>query len=79
MAQLRRHQLDLETMGAEVRVITFDGGQWADAWLEQTRSPWPLLHDPERKAYRLYGLCGVAGPLVGATRLARIRKVDAAR
>ena len=36
--------------------ISFGTPYWARIWLEETNSPFPLLLDPERAAYRAYGL-----------------------
>lgn len=37
-------------------VVSFGTEFWVRAWLEQTQAPFPLLLDPERAAYRAYGL-----------------------
>ena len=36
--------------------ISFGTPYWARIWLEETRSPFSLLLDKERAAYRAYGL-----------------------
>ncbi len=37
-------------------VISFGNEYWARVWLAETGAPFPLLIDPERIAYRVYGL-----------------------
>lgn len=56
MAQLRQHQADLDALKTRVLTISFVAGHWAEAWLAETGSPYPLLLDPERRIYRAYGL-----------------------
>lgn len=43
-------------MDVQVLVISFGAEFWARAWLQETQSPFSLLLDPERAAYRAYGL-----------------------
>lgn len=56
MAQLRRQQEDLERLNAQVLVISFSTAALARGWLRETGAPFPLLLDPERRVYRVYGL-----------------------
>lgn len=56
MAQLRRFAEEFGRLGARVLLISFGADYWARAWQQDTRSPYPLLLDPARAVYRLYGL-----------------------
>ena len=56
MAQLRHFETELRRLDVQVLVISFGAEFWARAWLQETGSPFPLLLDPERAAYRAYGL-----------------------
>jgi peroxiredoxin len=50
----RKH--DFESLKSDVVTISFGSPYWARIWLEETQSPYPLLLDTERAAYRAYGL-----------------------
>ena len=51
------HQEQFAKQGAYVVTISFASRpHWAEAWLAETQSPFPLLIDPERHSYRAYGL-----------------------
>jgi peroxiredoxin len=56
VAQLRHFEAELRRMDVQVLVISFGAEFWARAWLQEMQSPFPLLLDPERAAYRAYGL-----------------------
>ena len=56
MAQLCQQQKVLEKLDNQVVIVTFGTFPAAQAWLEETCSPFRLLLDPERKAYRAFGL-----------------------
>lgn len=56
MAQLRQRQDELSRLNTHVLVISFSTEYWARAWREETQSPFPLLLDPARNVYRVYGL-----------------------
>ena len=56
MAQLRRHAAEFESLSARIVLISFGPALGARAWLEETGVPFTLLLDPERVAYRAYGL-----------------------
>jgi len=56
VAQLRQHQDQLRQLQTEVLVISFGTDYWAQVWLQETKSPFPLLLDRERNTYRAYGL-----------------------
>ncbi len=47
---------EIESLGIKVVAISFGTDYWARAWLNETQAPFPLLLDPERDAYRAYGL-----------------------
>lgn len=53
---MRDHQDQFEALGVHVYLLSF-GQEWqARRWLEETQAPFPLLLDPDRTAYRAYGL-----------------------
>jgi hypothetical protein len=56
MAQVGLHQQDFESLETNVVTISFGTPYWAQVWLEETRSPFPLLLDSKRTAYQAYGL-----------------------
>lgn len=56
MAQVVAHHTEIEAAGANVVTISFGTPYWANAWLQETESPYPFLIDPERTAYHAYGL-----------------------
>lgn len=56
MAQLCQDKDELDRLNVQVLVIGFGAVSSARRWLEQTCDDFPLLLDPEREVYRLYGL-----------------------
>ena len=56
MAQLCQQKDELDRLNVQVLVIGFGAVSPARRWLEQTCDDFPLLLDPEREVYRLYGL-----------------------
>ena len=56
MAQLCQHQQELERLNVKVLILSFGALPAAQAWLEETCSPFELLLDPERTAYEAYRL-----------------------
>ena len=56
MAQLCPQKDKLERLHTQTVVISFSDEFWAQGWLEDTQSPFPLLLDPEREVYKAYGL-----------------------
>ncbi len=56
MAQLCQHSIEFESLNTRLVVISFGLASQARAWLEETGAPFTLLLDPERAAYRAYGL-----------------------
>ena len=51
-----QHLPEFEARNAHIVVISFGRPDQARIWLDQTNVPFTLLLDPERKAYRAYGL-----------------------
>lgn len=43
-------------MNGDVAIISFETGYWLQVWQAETESPFPLMLDPARNAYRAYGL-----------------------
>ena len=56
MAQVGSRKDDFDSLKTQVVTISFGTPYWARIWLEETRSPFPLLLDSKRTAYRAYGL-----------------------
>lgn len=56
MAQLCQHLPEFEALNARIVVISFSHPNQAHIWLNETSTPFTLLLDPERKAYRAFGL-----------------------
>lgn len=56
MAQLRSHYDLIKSMNGEVAVVSFESGYWLQVWQAETESPFPLMVDSARDAYRAYGL-----------------------
>jgi peroxiredoxin len=56
VAQVVSRYEEIQAAHADVVTVSFGTIYWAQAWLQETRSPFPFLMDPERDAYRAYGL-----------------------
>lgn len=57
VAQLRREKARLDDLHTKVFVLTFNGREdWAQQWLSETKSPFPMLLDSDKIAYDAYGL-----------------------
>ena len=56
MAQLCQHLPEFEALNTRIVVISFGRPDQAGIWLAETNALFTLLLDPERKAYRAYGL-----------------------
>jgi peroxiredoxin len=56
VAQVVSRKQDFDSLKANVVTISFGNPYWARIWLEETRSPFPLLLDRKRTAYLSYGL-----------------------
>ena len=50
------HQEALDELNTRVWIISFGTLPAAQAWLEETCAPFPVLLDPDRESYRDYGL-----------------------
>ncbi|MCI0555901.1 MAG: redoxin domain-containing protein [Anaerolineae bacterium] len=51
-----QHLPEFESLNTRIVVISFSQPDQARIWLDETSAPLTLLLDPERKAYRAYGL-----------------------
>jgi len=56
VAQLCRHAETLRTLGARVVLVSFGPPSLAAQWLRETAAPFSLWLDPQRKAYRAFGV-----------------------
>jgi len=56
VAQLCQHLPEFEALSTQIVVISFSRPDQARLWIDETNAPFTLLLDPERKAYRAYGL-----------------------
>jgi peroxiredoxin len=56
VAQLRQHDDIFEKVGTKVAIISFGTFQRARTWLQETGVPFEFFLDPQRKAYRAYGM-----------------------
>ncbi len=56
MAQVVAHSAAIQAAHADVVTVSFETSHWAQVWLAETQSPFPFLVDPDRAAYRAYGL-----------------------
>ncbi|MBA2363348.1 MAG: redoxin domain-containing protein [Chloroflexia bacterium] len=56
LAQLREHQEELEQLGAVVLGVSFEEPSVIAGFAERESLPYPILSDPERRAYRVFGL-----------------------
>jgi hypothetical protein len=53
---LRRHEDQVERLGLEIVVVTFEARERAEAYVLETGLRWPLLIDPRRILYSAYGM-----------------------
>jgi peroxiredoxin len=56
IADLVRHKADLDDLNARVVVVSFGTAPVMAQWLAATQAPFSVGLDPERVAYRAYGL-----------------------
>lgn len=56
MAQVVAHSTAIQAAHADVVTVSFETSHWVPAWLAETQSPFPFLVDPDKAAYRAYGL-----------------------
>jgi alkyl hydroperoxide reductase subunit AhpC len=53
---LRQQDQQLQDLGVQVCVVTFEFGPLAAAYVAETQLEWPLLVDSERTLYKAYGM-----------------------
>jgi len=51
---LRQHTAEIESLGLQVLVVTFERADLAAEYVVETRLPWILLLDPTRSLYAAY-------------------------
>lgn len=56
MSQLRQRQTDLDEIGVDVWVVTFEDAENARDRFERLELPWPVVLDPDRRLYIEYGM-----------------------
>jgi peroxiredoxin len=56
VAQVVAHHAEIKAAGANVVTVSFGTPYWSQVWLQETKSPYPFLIDPEREAYHAYRL-----------------------
>ncbi len=56
LAQLREHEQELDRLGAVVLGVSFEEPAVIARFAERESLPYPILSDPERRAYRTFGL-----------------------
>ncbi len=56
LAQLREHDKELGRLGAVVLGVSFEEPAVIARFAERESLPYPILSDPERRAYRAFGL-----------------------
>ena len=53
---MRRPEEQVERLGLEIVVVTFEARERAEAYVGETGLRWPLLIDPRRVLYGAYGM-----------------------
>jgi hypothetical protein len=53
---LRRHEDQIERLGLEIVVVTFEAPERAEEYVRETALRWPLLIDRRRVLYSAYGM-----------------------
>ena len=56
MSQLRQRADELERLGVDVLVVSFEAGPMVLAYARTTSLPFPIVVDEERELYRAYGM-----------------------
>lgn len=56
MSQLRQQKSLIEEKQLRVTVVTFDSGELARSYVQDTKLDWPLVLDTDQSLYRAYGL-----------------------
>lgn len=54
--QLQRRKQELDRLDIRVLIITFDAKWLAERYAAESKLPWPLLLDSERRLYQGYGM-----------------------
>ena len=54
MLQLQQAREELDRLGIQTLVVTFEGREAAREYLDETGLVWPLLVDTDRRLYRAY-------------------------
>ena len=54
MLQLQQAREELDRLGVQTLVVTFEGREAAREYLDETGLVWPLLVDTDRRLYRAY-------------------------
>jgi len=52
---LRKSDTDFESLGVDVKVVTFDSPEMGQQYAKGKDLQWPLLHDEDRELYQAYG------------------------
>lgn len=53
---MQRHCDELESLGVEVVIVTFERAEIAKHYAGESASSWPILLDESRELYRAYGM-----------------------
>ena len=53
---MRRHEEQVEKLGLEIAVVTFEARERAEEYVRETGLRWPLLIDRRRGLYSAYGM-----------------------
>ncbi len=56
MSQLRQHEEELQALGIDVAVVTFQSSPIAENYVRETKLDWPILIDDSLKLYSAYGM-----------------------
>lgn len=56
MTQFVAHRQQFMMLNCKVITISFGTTYWANVWLQETQSPYPLLLDKEQESYTAFGL-----------------------
>ena len=56
MSQLRQREEELQGLGIDVAVVTFQSSPIAENYVRETKLDWPILIDDSLKLYSAYGM-----------------------
>ena len=56
MSQLRQREEDLQALGIDVAVVTFQSSPIAENYVRETKLDWPILIDESLALYSAYGM-----------------------